>query len=209
MTVASSTAASEEETIRKLEGVITENTQVLADSSKERMDTLEPRRDEIMKCLDSGFAQGRSDSDGRIAADLKAKLYEKGIELEHLKNFNDNIEGLLNTRDDLLKDTDHQLDTYSYMKYQKEQLEDVLGQIMEDTENHRKAREIDRKLDAMKDDIANDGNKQLSDKRGELSDLERELGDLKGKVKDQDKLLGDIEAKIAALKRQIENDQNK
>ena len=68
---------------------------------------------------------------------------------------------------------------------------------------------FEKQIKDMKDDIANDGNKQLSDKRGELSDLEKELGDLKGKVKDQDKLLGDIEAKIAALKRQIENDQNK
>ena len=131
-----------------------------------------------MKCLDNGFAQGRSDADGRIANDLKAKLYEKGIELEHLKNFNENIEALLNSRDDLLKDTDHQLDTFTYMEYQKNQLEDVLGQIMEDTENLKKAREIDRKLNAMKDDMANDGNNQLADKKKELGDMERDLADL-------------------------------
>ena len=49
---------------------------------------------------------------------------------------------------------------------------------MEDTENLKKAREIDRKLNAMKDDMANDGNNQLADKKKELADLERDLADL-------------------------------
>ena len=80
---------------------------------------------------------------------------------------------------------------------------------MEDTENLKKAREIDRKLNAMKDDMANDGNNQLADKKKELADLERDLADLWGKVKDQDKDLGDLDAKIAALKAQIESAQKK
>lgn len=95
------------------------------------------------------------------------------------------------------------------MKDQKDQLNEVLGQLEEDTANLKKARDIDVKLDSMWSGLTKDGNDQLNEKWDQMSQIEWELAELRAKIKGQDKEMADLDAKIVSINNMIKTNQKR
>lgn len=193
------------ETISKLESTLSTNIKGIRDTEIQRIEKLEPKRTEILDLVDTKTDPFASTSEHSTQAnrllEVQALLNKKLAELQQMKEQNTKITGILNSRDQFESDTESLRKNYSdsigkNISHQKENLTMVIGEIEEDTENLRNARQIGYDLKALTTAFSERGEGLKTERREELFQLEQEENDIAKKIRQQERDMADYDLKI-------------